>query len=108
MKNISSFIPLYCMSQKIESKLQGSNRPSFVFKENNEEFKSINPYYSSKLHENKGTSFNNYSERLESIKKNISDLRNSVFPNYFVRETPTELNSSKEKEMLTNQPFHHT
>ena len=40
--------------------LIGSNHPSFVFKENIEEFKSINPFYSSKLHENKPTTFHNH------------------------------------------------
>ena len=59
------------MSQRIESstlsflllsliELEGSNHPSFVFNENIEEFKSINPFYSSKLHENKPTTFHNH------------------------------------------------
>lgn len=59
------------MSQRIESsnlssllssliELEGSNHPSFVFKENIEEFKSINPFYSSKLHENKTTTIHNH------------------------------------------------
>ena len=41
---------------------------------------------------------------MESIKKNITDLRNTIFSNNFIHETQNELMYQKERETEEEKP----